>query len=95
MNMNKSDLIATVADKAGLTKKDAGAAIEATLETITETLAGGDSVAFIGFGTFSTTKRAGREGINPSTGEKIQIAESTVAKFKVGAKLKEAVKTGK
>ncbi|MGB3751198.1 MAG: HU family DNA-binding protein [Arcobacteraceae bacterium] len=96
--MNKSELIAAVADKAGLTKKDAGAAIEATLETITETLASGDenaSVAFIGFGTFSTSKRAAREGINPSTGAKIQIAESTVAKFKVGAKLKEAVKAGK
>jgi DNA-binding protein HU-beta len=93
--MNKSDLIAAVADKAGLTKKDAGSAIEATLETITETLAAGDSVAFIGFGTFSTSKRAAREGINPSTGAKIQIAESTVAKFKVGAKLKEAVKAGK
>lgn len=93
--MNKSDLIAAVADKAGLTKKDAGAAIEATLETITETLSSGDTVAFIGFGTFSTSKRAAREGINPSTGAKIQIAESTVAKFKVGAKLKEAVKQGK
>jgi len=93
--MNKSDLIAAVADKAGLTKKDAGAAIEATLETITETLTAGDSVAFIGFGTFSTSTRKAREGINPSTGDKIQIAESTVAKFKVGAKLKESVKAGK
>ncbi len=93
--MNKSELIAAVADKAGLTKKDAGTAIEATLETITETLSGGENVAFIGFGTFSTSKRAAREGINPSTGAKIQIAESTVAKFKVGAKLKESVKAGK
>ena len=92
--MNKAELIATVADKAGLTKKDAGAALEATLETITETLSSGDSVAFIGFGTFSTSKRAAREGVNPSTGAKIQIAESTVAKFKVGAKLKESVKAG-
>jgi DNA-binding protein HU-beta len=93
--MNKSDLIAAVADKADLTKKDASAAIEATIETITEALAAKDTVAFIGFGTFSTSIRAAREGINPSTGAKIQIAESTVAKFKVGAKLKEAVKTGK
>ena len=90
--MNKAELISTVADKAGLTKKDTGAVVEAMLETITETLASGDSVSFIGFGTFSTSKRAAREGINPSTGAKIQIAESTVAKFKVGAKLKEAVK---
>ena len=93
--MNKSELIASVADKAGLTKKDATAALEATLETITEALVNRDTVAFIGFGTFSTSVRAAREGINPSTGAKIQIAESTVAKFKVGAKLKEAVKAGK
>lgn len=90
--MNKSQLIDAVASKAGLTKKDTGAALEATLQTITEALAKGDTVSFIGFGTFSTSKRAAREGINPSTGAKIQIAESTVAKFKVGAKLKEAVK---
>ncbi|MEA2016914.1 MAG: HU family DNA-binding protein [Campylobacterota bacterium] len=90
--MNKSELISSVASKANLTKKDAGAVIDATLETITETLANGDSVAFIGFGTFSTSKRAARSGINPSTGAKIQIAESTVAKFKIGAKLKKAVK---
>ena len=90
--MNKAELIAQVANKAGLTKKDAGAALEATLETITEALSSGDTVPFIGFGTFSTSKRAAREGVNPSTGAKIQIAESTVAKFKVGAKLKKAVK---
>lgn len=90
--MNKSELIAAVADKAGLTKKDAGAALEATLETITEALSRGDDVQFIGFGTFTTSKRAAREGINPSTGAKIKIAESTVAKFKCSSKLKEAVK---
>ena len=90
--MNKAELIAEVAEKAGLTKKDAAAALEATLDTITDALAKGDSVSFIGFGTFSTSKRAAREGINPSTGAKIKIAESTVAKFKAGAKLKEAVK---
>ena len=90
--MNKADFITASAKKAGLSKKDMTAALEATLETITETLSSGDSVAFIGFGTFSTSKRASRDGINPSTGAKIQIAESTVAKFKVGAKLKEAVK---
>lgn len=90
--MNKTELIEAVASKTGLTKKDAGSALDAILETITEALSNGDSVAFIGFGTFSTSKRAARSGVNPSTGEKIQIAESTVAKFKVGAKLKEAVK---
>ncbi len=61
-------------------KKDAGSALDTRLETITETLSKGDSVSFIGFGTFSTSKRAARSGVNPSTGEKIQIAESTVAK---------------
>ena len=90
--MNKSELISQIASKSGLTKKDAGLALEATLETITEALSSGDSVQFIGFGTFSTSKRAAREGVNPSTDAKIQIDESTVAKFKVGAKLKEAVK---
>ncbi|MEA3383292.1 MAG: HU family DNA-binding protein [Campylobacterota bacterium] len=90
--MNKADFITVAAEKSGLTKKDMGAALEATLETITNSLAKGEDVQFIGFGTFSTSKRAAREGVNPSTGAKIQIAESTVAKFKVGAKLKEAVK---
>ena len=86
--MNKADFITAVANKSGLTKKDTSSALEATLETITETLASGASVAFIGFGTFSTSKRAAREAIsiNPSTGTKIQIAESTGAKFKVGSK---------
>lgn len=90
--MNKSEFIDAVASKTGLTKKDTGSALEATLKTITEALSNGDSVSFIGFGTFSTSKRAARSGVNPSTGAKIQIAESTVAKFKAGAKLKEAVK---
>ena len=90
--MNKTELIEAIASKTGLTKKDAGSALDATIETITEALSKSDSVALIGFGTFTTSKRAARSGVNPSTGEKIQIAESTVAKFKVGAKLKEAVK---
>ena len=92
--MNKAEFITSVAEKAGLSKKDTSAALEATLETITEALSNGESVSFIGFGTFNTSKRAAREGVNPATGAKIQIAESTVAKFKVGAKLKEAVKAG-
>lgn len=90
--MNKTEFIDAIASKTGLTKKDAGASLEATLETITEALSKGDSVQFIGFGTFSTSKRAARSGVNPSTGAKIQIAEATVAKFKVGAKLKASVK---
>ena len=90
--MNKTEFIESIATKTGLTKKDSQSALEATLETITEALSKGDSVSFIGFGTFTTGKRAARAGINPSTGAKIQIAESTVAKFKAGSKLKEAVK---
>ena len=90
--MNKSELISAVAAKTGFTKKDVGLAIEAITSTITETLAKKDSVALIGFGTFSTSERAARDGINPSTGAKIKIAASTVAKFKVGATLKASVK---
>ena len=89
--MNKADFITAAAQKAELSKKDMTSALEATLQTITESLAKGEDVQFIGFGTFSTSKRAAREGVNPSTGAKIQIAESTVAKFKVGAKLKNSV----
>ena len=93
--MNKTELISEVATKAGLTKKDASAALDATLETITETLSKKESVALIGFGTFSTTERAAREGRNPSTGEPIIIAASTQAKFKVGAKLKNSIRDAK
>ena len=90
--MNKSELINKMADKAGISKKDAGAALEAFMETVTEVLSAKDSLALIGFGTFSTSNRAARSGVNPSTGAKIQIAATTVAKFKAGAKLKAAVK---
>jgi DNA-binding protein HU-beta len=90
--MNKAELIETMSIKCGLTKKDTGAALEAFMETVTETLSKKDSVALIGFGTFSTSERAAREGVNPSTGAKLQIAATTVAKFKVGAKLKNSIK---
>ena len=90
--MNKSTFITTAAKKAGLTQKDMAAALAVTLEAITESLANKEDIQLIGFGTFSTAERAARDGINPSTGEKIKIAATTVAKFKVGASLKEAVK---
>jgi len=90
--MNKAELIEAIASKSGLTKKDAGAALDAFTATVTETLAKKETVALIGFGTFATSERAAREGVNPSTGAKIQIQATTVAKFKVGAKLKAAVK---
>jgi DNA-binding protein HU-beta len=90
--MNKAELVEAMASKSGLTKKDATAALDAFTATVTETLASKGTVALIGFGTFSTTERAARTGVNPSTGAKLQIAATTAAKFKVGAKLKEAVK---
>jgi len=90
--MNKTELIDTMASKSGLTKKDVAVALEAFTSTVTETLAKKDSVALIGFGTFSTSDRAAREGRNPSTGETMQIKASTVVKFKVGKTLKDAVK---
>ncbi|MBT4179031.1 MAG: HU family DNA-binding protein [Campylobacteraceae bacterium] len=89
--MTKAELIDTIAKKAGLSKKDASAALNAFTDTVTDTLAKGDKLALIGFGTFSTSKRVAREGRNPSTGAKIQIPASTVAKFKAGSKLKEAL----
>ena len=89
--MNKAEFIDAVAAKAGLSKKDAKGAVDAVLETITETLAKKDSVSFIGFGTFSTSARAAREATVPGTTRKVQLAATTVAKFKVGKALKEAV----
>ncbi|MBT3281059.1 MAG: HU family DNA-binding protein [Campylobacteraceae bacterium] len=89
--MTKSELIDVMAEKAGLSKKDAGAALNAFTDAVTETLSKGDKLALIGFGTFSTSSRAAREGRNPSTGAAMKIAASTVAKFKAGSKLKEAV----
>lgn len=90
--MNKTELIASVATKAELSKKDAEAAVNAVVSSITEALADGDKVALIGFGTFDVKTRAARTGLNPRTKEKIQIAASKVPSFKAGSALKEAVK---
>ena len=89
--MNKIEFIDAISTKTGLTKKDAKGAVDAVLETITETLAKKDSVSFIGFGTFSTAARAAREATVPGTTRKVQLSATTVAKFKVGKALKEAV----
>ena len=89
--MNKSELIDIVADKADISKSTAGDALEAVLEGITEALKGGDSVTFVGFGTFSVSARAARDGRNPRTGETIKIAASNLAKFKAGKALKDAL----
>ncbi|HEB9429422.1 TPA: HU family DNA-binding protein [Campylobacter coli] len=93
--MTKADFISQVAQTAGLTKKDATVATDAVISTITDVLAKGDSVSFIGFGTFSTTERAAREARVPSTGKTIKVPATRVAKFKVGKNLKDAVAKAK
>jgi len=88
--MNKGDLIDAIAASTGLSKADAGRAIDATTSAIAGELAGGGSVALVGFGTFSVSHRAARMGRNPATGESIHINASNVPKFKAGKALKEA-----
>ena len=89
--MNKGELIDAVASAAGLSRADATKAVDATLDTITSTLANGGSVSLVGFGTFSVKARAARMGRNPRTGEQIHIAASNVPGFKAGKGLKDAV----
>ena len=89
---NKADLVEKVAEKTNLTKKDVTATVEALFETIQETLADGERVQVIGFGTFEVRDRAARKGRNPQTGEEIEIAATKVPGFKAGKQLKEAVK---
>ncbi|MYC59422.1 MAG: HU family DNA-binding protein [Gammaproteobacteria bacterium] len=89
--MNKSELIDAVASNAGLTKASAGDAVEAALGAIAGALSSGDSVALVGFGTFSVRERGARTGRNPRTGESIQIVASRVPAFKAGKALKDAV----
>lgn len=91
--MKKDGLVDAVLQAANLeTKKQAQQVVDAFLDTIVKTLGRGEEVAITGFGTFRVVKRAARMGINPKTGEKIQIAASTKPKFKAGKGLKEAVK---
>lgn len=89
--MNKSELIDVVAGNAGVTKASAGQVVEAALDAISDALASGDSVALVGFGTFTVRDRGARTGRNPRTGESIQIAASRVPAFKAGKALKDAV----
>ena len=88
--MNKGNLIDAIAASTGLSKADAGRAVDATTSAIAGELAGGGSVALVGFGTFSVSHRAARMGRNPATGESIHINASNVPKFKAGKALKEA-----
>ena len=91
--MTKSEFIDQVAGKTGLSKRDAGNAVEAVLGTISDTLKSGGDVTFTGFGKFSVQQRAARQGVNPrNPGQKVDIPASTVPKFTAGSALKSAVR---
>lgn len=90
--MKKAELVAAVAAKANISKKDADAAIAAVAAVVADTLKAGDEVAIAGVGTFKVKERAAREGVNPATGAKIAIAAAKVPAFKAAKALKDAVK---
>lgn len=85
--MNKAELIAKLADDAGITKTQANATVDSFVDAVTKTLKKGDKVTLVGFGTFSVSKRAARNGRNPQTGAVIKIKAKKVAKFKAGKEL--------
>lgn len=89
--MNKTELINAIAERSGLTKKDAEKALGATIDAITAALAAGDKVQLTGFGSFEVKERAARVGRNPRTGEATEIAASRVPAFKAGKALKDSV----
>ena len=94
-NVTKQDFIDRVASKSDLSKRDAGKAVDAFLDVVTDSLKRGDQITFTGFGKFSTANRAARMGVNPrNPGQKVQIPASTVPKFSAGSTLKQAVKSG-
>lgn len=89
--MNKAELVEKVAGEVGLTKKDVNNVVDAVTLAITDSLAGGEKVTLVGFGTFQVQKRKARQGVNPQTGQKISIPAKDVPKFKPGRSLREAV----
>lgn len=89
--MNKTELVSSIAEKAGLSKADSKKALDACVEAIVEALKGGDKVSLVGFGTFAVSERPARQGINPLTKAPITIAAKKVVKFKAGADLENAV----
>ena len=89
--MNKTELVAEIAEKADLSKKDAEAAVRAFTDTVADALKSGDKVQLVGFGTFEVAKRAARTGRNPQTGKEMKIKASKAPKFKAGKALKDAV----
>ena len=89
--MNKTELVAAVAEQADISKKDAEKVLKAFVDVVTEEMKKGEKVQLVGFGTFEVSKRPERQGINPATKEKITIAAANVPKFKAGAGLKNAL----
>ena len=89
--MNKGDLIEIAAAEAAISKAAAGKALDAMIETVVKSVAKGDPVTLVGFGTFKAVKRAARQGVNPKTGEKLKIAAAVVPRFTPGAGFKTAV----
>ena len=89
--MNKTELVAAMAEQAELSKKDSEKALKAFIDVVIEELKKGEKIHLVGFGTFEVTERAAREGRNPLTGEKMQIKASKAPKFKAGKALKDAV----
>ena len=89
--MNKTELVAAIAEKTELSKKDSEKALKAFIDVVTEELQKGEKIQLVGFGTFEVADRAAREGRNPLTGEKMQIEASKAPKFKAGKALKDAV----
>ena len=92
--MTKSEFVDQVAAESNLSRSDAAGAVDATLKVIEETLTRGGEINFTGFGKFSVADRGARQGVNPQTGERIQIAASRVPRFSAGSALKKAVKGG-
>ncbi|MDD6339931.1 MAG: HU family DNA-binding protein [Butyrivibrio sp.] len=89
--MNKTELIAAIAEKSEISKKDAEKALKAFTDVVAEELKKGEKIALVGFGTFEVAERAAREGRNPATGKKIKIAASKTPKFKAGKALKDSL----
>jgi DNA-binding protein HU-beta len=92
--VTKNEFVDQVSERSNLSKGDAGQAVDAVLDTIKEVLSRGGEISFTGFGKFSVADRGARQGVNPQTGEKIQIAASKVPRFSAGSALKSAVKGG-
>ena len=90
--MTKAEFIDKVSDRSGLSKRDATKAVDAFLDSITDALKNGEAVSFTGFGKFSAQQRNARQGVNPRTGERVQIPAATVPKFSAGSSLKQALR---